>query len=100
MSSRGVLARSSTIVKVLWAFQRETLLCDTKCFVRFTRVRRLLGMEAMCAWQLSQRHHGLHALPWILYANDFEHSKRARRLLNVLTRASKTLQMRLMSGER
>ena len=57
-------------------------------------------MEAMCAWQLSQRHHGLHAFPWILYANDFEYSERARRLLNVLTRASKTLQMRLMSGER
>ena len=100
MSSRGVLAGLSAIDKVLWAFRREGQLCDTKCFVRLTRVRRLLGMEAMCAWQVSQRHHGLHALPWIQYANDFEYSERARRLLNVLTRASKTLQMRLMSGER
>ena len=95
-----MLARLSAIDKVLWAFQREGQLCDTKCFVSLTRVRRLLGMEAMCAWQLSQRHHGLHALPWILYANDFEHSKRARKLFNVLTRASKTLQMKLMSGKR
>ena len=57
-------------------------------------------MEAMCAWQVSQRHHGLHALPWILYANDFEHSERARRFSSVLTRASKTRQMKLMSGKR